>query len=144
RLPFVERIEPYHPFYRIDRELRDEVERAEAAGTTSAEQFRVNVRAFEWGPGGKNRIAERAGGFGARVADNPKNGQLLVLWVDPNQLKQIAALDDVMGIDRQHDPEDDMDLVRENSGANFLESTTGRCGQGVRGEVMDGGIEQTH
>ncbi len=144
RLPFVERIEPYHPFYRIDRELRDGVDRAEATGTTSAEQFRVNVLAFEWGPEGKNRIAEQAVSFGARVADNPEDGQLLELWVDQNQLKQIAALDDVMWIDRWHAPENDMNLVRENSGANFLESTTGRCGQGVRGEVMDGGIERTH
>src|SRR5262249_38147434 len=144
RMPFIQRIEPYHPFYRIDRELRDGVDRAETVGPADYTQFRVNVLAFEWGPEAKNRIAKQAVSIGARVADNPANGQLLELWVDQNQLKQIAALDDVMWIDRWQPAEDDMNLVREDSGANFLESTTGRCGQGGRGEVMDGGVERTH
>src|SRR5262249_8947438 len=144
RLPFIERIEPYHPYYRIDRELRDSVDRAEAAGSVDYTQFRVNVLAFEWGPEAKNRIAKQAVSIGARVADNPEDGQLLELWVDQNQLKQIAALDDVMWIDRWQPIEDDMNLVREDSGANYNERTYGWCGKGVRGEVMDGGIEQTH
>jgi hypothetical protein len=143
-LPFVERIEMYHPYYRLDRELRELVERAETAGVAATGQFRVNVLAFEWGPDAKNRIAEQAVSFGARVADNPSSGQLLELWVDQNQLKQTAALDDVMWIDRWSPPEEDMDLVRVDSGANFVEKITGRCGQGLRGEVMDGGIQQTH
>src|SRR5262249_23186675 len=133
QLPFVQRIEPYHAFYRIDRELRDGVERAERAGAAKSDQFRVNVLAFEWGPEGKNRIAEQAVSIGARVVDNPESGQLLELWVDLNQLRQIAAFDDVMWIDRWHPPESDMNLVREDSGANYNESTYGWCGQGVRG-----------
>jgi subtilisin family serine protease len=143
-LPFVQRIEMYHPYYRLDRELRELVERAETTGIADTAQFRVNVLAFEWGPDAKNHIAEQAVSLGARVSDNPSSGQLLELWVDQNQLKQTAALDDVMWIDRWSPPEEDMNLVREDSGANFLEKTTGRCGQGVRGEVMDGGIDQTH
>src|SRR6185436_19474140 len=38
----------------------------------------------------------------------------------------------------------DMDIVRQVSGADALESITGMTGQGVRGEVMDGGLRITH
>lgn len=37
-----------------------------------------------------------------------------------------------------------MDLVREDSGANFVEAGYGTCGQGVRGEVLDAGIQRDH
>ncbi len=47
-------------------------------------------------------------------------------------------------IDRWSAPENDMDLVREDSGANWVESNFNTCGQGVRGEVLDAGIQQNH
>jgi serine protease AprX len=49
-----------------------------------------------------------------------------------------------MWIDRWSAPENDMDLVRQDSGANWNETNFGICGQGVRGEVLDGGLESTH
>ena len=141
-MSFVQRIEPYHPAYRIDPGLRRWL--GPLAIRAGGQPRRVNVVAFEWGPAAKNRIAAFAQSIGARVAANPSSGQLLELWVNQNQLRQIAAHDDVSWVDSWSAPAEDMDLVRTDSGANFIENSFGFCGQGVRGEVMDGGVERTH
>ncbi|HEX9943028.1 MAG TPA: S8 family serine peptidase [Thermoanaerobaculia bacterium] len=138
-LEFVERVEPYHPYHRLEPGLRDWL----ASGSGPAE-MRVRVMAFEWGPEGKDRIRQAAEAEGARTALYYPSGHILELWVDRGQLQRLAAHDDVMWIDRWSAPETDMDLVRQDSGANFIETNFGTCGQGVRGEVLDGGLEATH
>jgi serine protease AprX len=138
-LDIVERVEPYHPSFRLEAELRDWL-----ASETGPAELRVRVQALEWGPEGKDRIVQAAEAEGARAALNVPEGHVLELWVTRDQLRQIAAHDDVMWIDRWSAPENDMDLVRTDSGANFIESSFGVCGQGVRGEVLDSGFETTH
>ena len=137
---FVERVETYHPWYRIGPELRGWIDdRGEIA-----DEMRVRVVAFEWGPEAKGRIAEAAQGLGARIAASWPSGHVLELWVTPDQLRQIAGHDDVMSIDRWTPPSSDMDLVREDAGVDFVEANLGYCGQGVRGEVMDSGFQLDH
>ncbi len=138
-LTFVERVEPYLPSYRLERALRDWL--AHGRGQT---ELRVRVVTFEWGLEAKERVVAVAEQLGARVAAKPESGQIVELVVDREQLRQLAAHDDVMWIDRWSAPENDMDLVRQDSGANWLETNFGICGLGVRGEVMDGGFETTH
>jgi hypothetical protein len=138
-LGFVERVEPYHPAYRLERGLRDW-----ALAASDRAPRRVNVMAFEWGPQGKERIREAAESMGARVAQWYPSGHILELWVTPAQLVQLAAHDDVMWIDPWSPPENDMDVARQDSGADWLEATHGICGTGVRGEVLDSGLLQTH
>jgi len=50
----------------------------------------------------------------------------------------------VLWIDRWTPAQTDMDIVREDSGANFIEDSYGYCGHGVRGEVLDTGIDPDH
>ncbi|HKH49421.1 MAG TPA: S8 family serine peptidase [Thermoanaerobaculia bacterium] len=138
-LDFVERVEPYHPGYRIEEELADWL-RSEAGPA----EFRVRSMAFEWGPDGKERIRQAAEADGARVATWFPSGHILELWVSRDQLRHLAAHDEVLWIDRWSAPENDMDLVRADSGANWSETNYNTCGQGVRGEVLDGGFESTH
>ncbi|HEV8580425.1 MAG TPA: S8 family serine peptidase [Thermoanaerobaculia bacterium] len=138
-LDFVERVEPYHPSYRLEAELRDWL-----ASENGPAEFRVRAMAFEWGPEGKERIRQAAEADGARVALDVPSGHILELWVNRGQLQRLAAHDDVLWIDRWSAPENDMDLVRQDSGANFIETNFGTCGQGVRGEVLDAGFETTH
>ena len=138
-LDFVERVEPYHPAHRLEPELRDW-----AASEAGPAQFRVRVMAFEWGPEGKGRIRQAAQADGAGVANNPPSGHVIELVVNRGQLRRLAAHDDVLWIDRWSAPENDMDQVRADTGANFIETNFGTCGQGVRGEVLDGGFESTH
>lgn len=137
-LEFVERVEPYHPAYRIERGLRD------WALVPTGRARRVNVLAFEWGPEGKKRILAAAQEWGARAAQWYPSGHILELWVDAAQLVKVAAHDDVMWIDPWSAPENDMDIARQDSGADWLETTHGICGTGVRGEVLDSGLRQDH
>lgn len=138
-LDIVERVEPYHPGYRLEDELAGWL-----GSETGPAEMRVRVMAFEWGPEGKERIRAAAEGDGARTALNTPSGHVIELYVDRGQLRRLAASDDVAWIDRWSAPENDMDLVRADSGANFIETNFGTCGQGVRGEVLDGGTEVTH
>ena len=139
QLDVVERVAPYHPAYRLEPSLRDWALAAE-----NREPRRVRVMAFEWGPAGKQRILADARLFGARLAAWAPSGHILELWVTPQQLLRLAAHDEVMWIDAWTPDGDDMDLVRTDSGANWLETTHGTCGQGVRGEVLDSGVQQDH
>jgi serine protease AprX len=132
-LEFVERVEPYHPWYRLEPALRQ-----------STHQERVRVVTFEWGPSAKERVIEAAETLGAEMAEYWPSGQILELWADPDQLRALAGHDDVLWIDRWSEPEHDMDIVRQDSGADWLEDSFGFCGQGVRGEVMDLGIQADH
>jgi serine protease AprX len=139
-LDMVERVEPYHPSYRIEDPLRRWLEDR----AVSRDRRRVHVMALEWGAKGKERIAEAAEHLGATVVEKFPSGHVIDLDVDRAQLRVIAALDDVMWVDRWTAPGDDMDLVRQDSGAAWLEATHGTCGQGVRGEVLDSGIQANH
>lgn len=138
-LDFVERVEPYHPAHRLEPELKDW-----ALAEGGPAEFRVRAMAFDWGPEGKERIRQAAEAEGASVAAFWPSGHVIELVVNRGQLRRLAAHDDVLWIDRWSAPENDMDLVRGDTGATFLETNFGTCGQGVRGEVLDGGFESTH
>ncbi|MGS2619991.1 hypothetical protein ACVCAH_36790, partial [Micromonospora sp. LZ34] len=60
------------------------------------------------------------------------------------QLDAVAALGEVLAIDAWAAPENDMANAREDGGASAIETARGYRGQGVRGEVMDGGLRATH
>jgi serine protease AprX len=142
RLEFVERVLPYHPAYRLEAGLREWALGAPHPSGSSIR--RVRVIAFERGPEAKSRIASVAAQAGASVVGDWPTGHVIELDVAREQLIRIAALDDVMWVDGWMPPESDMDLVREDSGTDWVEDNLGYCGQGVRGEVMDSGIETGH
>jgi hypothetical protein len=139
-LDFVQRVEPYHPSYRLEPALRDWLA---DPGLEPAERH-VRVQAFEWGPSGKRRIAAAALSAGAEVAEFWPSGHVIELVVDRDQLRAVAAHDDVLWIERWTDSGHDMDLVREDAGTDFVEAGFGYCGTGVRGEVLDIGIQEDH
>src|SRR5690606_37842114 len=60
-----------------------------------------------------------------------------------NQVRQMAHLPDVLFIDLWSEPENDMNIARQIGGANYIEPL-GFTGVGVRGEVLDSGVLQTH
>ncbi|HSF40200.1 MAG TPA: hypothetical protein VLT87_10425, partial [Thermoanaerobaculia bacterium] len=99
-LDIVERVEPYHPGYRLEDELA-----AWLGSETGPAEMRVRVMAFEWGPEGKDRIRVAAEGDGARTALNTPSGHVIELYVDRGQLRRLAASDDVAWIDRWSAPE---------------------------------------
>ncbi len=141
-LGFVARVEPFHPWFRVERELRTW---AGSASTSPADdERRVRVMAFEWGPEAKLRILEEAQSRGATLAEHWPSGHVLELFVSREQLRAVAGLDDVAWIDRWSPPDTDMNLVRQDAGTDWLESNFTWCGEGVRAEVMDNGIDELH
>ena len=139
KLAFVERVVPFHPGYRLEQDLLDWLD-----GDGAPEELRVNAMSFGWGAGPKSRLARSAEAAGARVAQWHPSGYTLELWVTRDQLRSLAANDEFAWANRWSPPEADMDLVREDSGANWIEGIDGFCGQGVRGEVLDWGIQADH
>ncbi|HEX6686634.1 MAG TPA: proprotein convertase P-domain-containing protein [Candidatus Limnocylindrales bacterium] len=87
-----------------------------------------------------NRI-EAAGGT---VQLASASQALIEATLDGAQLQAIAAEGAVLAIDQWSAPETDMNNAREDGGANLIEAARGYRGQGVRGEVMDGGLRTTH
>jgi len=138
-LAFVERILPFHPEYRLAQDLVEWLD-----GDGDPEELRINAMSFGRGAEPKSRLAGSAEAAGARVAQWYPSGRTLELWVTREQLRSLAARDDFAWANRWSPPENDMDLVREDSGANWIEGIDGYCGQGVRGEVLDWGIQADH
>jgi hypothetical protein len=146
-LDFVERVEPFHPAYRLEPALRGWLggSTLEAAVRDAAGRVRLNVMSFGWGETSKQRLAAAARSFGADVALWTPSGHILEMWVPRDGLAALAAHPDVAWIDRWSAPEVDMDQGRVDAGADWLEADSGLCGAtGVRGEVMDNGVQQTH
>jgi hypothetical protein len=139
-LDFVQRVEPYHPWYRLDDRLRRWLE----AEGDPAETRRVRAMALGWGAEAKARVIAGAEALGATVAEYWKSGHIVEVWVTRDQLRGLAAHDEVMWIDPWTEKETDMDLVRQDAGTDWIENNFGYCGQGVRGEVMDNGIQADH
>ncbi len=146
-LDFIERVEPFHPSYRLSWEVRDWLSGASAgpdADGSSDDRKDLRVTAFEWGPSGKERIVARARHLGAEVLSAWPNGYVVELRLTRDQARALAALDDVAWIDPKGVPGKDMDIVRQDNGLSWLESNYGYCGTGVRGEDLDAGFEDTH
>jgi hypothetical protein len=146
-LDFVERVEPFHPGYRVEPALRSWLDGAvlSPAVRDGRGWVRLNVLTFGWGQEGKKGLAADAPALGVEIARWIPSGQVLEMWVPRERLAALASHPDVAWIDRWSAPENDMDLGRVDSGADWLESGFGLCGgTGVRGEVMDAGIQQDH
>lgn len=137
-LPFVRWVGPYHASYRLEQELLDEL----ASGAAS-EPRRLHVQVMERGPEMKGRVAARVTAMGAEVVWLIDEGFRFDALLTNEQLKVVATWDEVLWIDRWSAPEEDMDKVRVDGGANYVEPL-GFNGAGVRGECMDGNVLASH
>ncbi|HHN73595.1 MAG TPA: hypothetical protein ENK10_00035 [Acidobacteria bacterium] len=138
-LDFVERVVPFHPWYRLSPEVQRWVRRAPP---DDRQPLRLTVAG--WGLEAKTLLAERARALGAQILALPDSGRVLEILADRAQLEVLARSDRLLWVDPWTPSETDMDLVREDSGRVWVENDAGTCGQGVRGEVLDSGFEETH
>ncbi|MGW4207710.1 S8 family serine peptidase [Lentzea sp. NPDC004789] len=81
---------------------------------------------------------------GGKVTVVSQDREHIMAVLDSGQAARLAKLPAVIAIDPVSAPETDMAISRESSGANYVEAAGGYRGQGVRGEVMDGGFRATH
>ena len=129
----------YPASYRLEAELLA----GWIEGTLPA-RARLRIQVLERGPDMKAVVAQRLLQLGATIDAMIPDGFVLEATLDPNQLAQVATWDEVLWIDRWSLPEDDMDKVRVDSGANYVESVAGFSGNGVRAECMDGNLDDSH
>ncbi len=137
-LPFVRWIGSFHGEYRVDglilKGLYD---------GTLASSARYNVVAFERGSVQKDLIAARIVEMGGSIDLKFPEGFRFEATLSPEMIVALAGMDEVAFIDLWGAPETDMDIARQISGANYIEPLGSPMfdGTGVRGEVMDGGIQ---
>jgi len=91
----------------------------------------------------KNEVADFITSIGGEVVLKTK-GRRMEAKLDQGQLQLVAAQPQVLAIDLWTPKEDDMNIVRDISGGNYLETVQGYTGQGVHAEVCDGGLRTTH
>lgn len=139
-MPFVRWIGRYEPAYKLEEFLTD----ALAENPRSLGNLRYNIMANERGLAKQDAIATRILGLGGIVHNKTPEGFRMEATLGGAELLELTQSEDILFIDRWSPPESDMDIVRNVGGANFIENTTGFTGQGVRAEVMDGGLRTTH
>jgi serine protease AprX len=139
-LPYVRWVGAYHPAYKLDAAVRLGLR----FGESLRPQRAYNVLVFEKGPDAKEITLDRAIALGAGVQNPDAGARLLELVLTPEQLQELVRLDVVQFADLWGAPEQDMDLAIQFGGGSFFHDTLGFSGQGVRGEVMDGGVRMTH
>lgn len=137
-LPFVRWVGDYTMADRVEAPL------LEAARAGKYEAARLHVQVFERGPEMKARVADRVRAVGGQVVWMIDEGFRFDAVLDSAQLAAVAAMDEVVWIDRWTPFEEDMGRVRVDGGADYVEGIAGYTGAGVRGEVMDGNVDVTH
>lgn len=137
-LPFVRWVGPFHPAYKLENELL----LAFRSGALNTRRYRIEVG--EWGPREKAVVAARIAALGGAVEPRIEEGYLLEATLTPAQALEVAHWSEVQGVERAGEPEQDMNNVRAVFGASYLETIAGFTGNGVRAEVMDGGLDTDH
>ena len=138
RLPYVRWMGQYQPAYRLEEYMLENLNDAWSAYPTQ----RYNIQVLDVTQ--KAILADKIASIGARV-DRPDAGKLLVeATLNPDQLFEVARWNEVLFIDRWGPYEEDMDVVREIGGANYIETVAGYDGSGVSGEAFDSGCTVNH
>lgn len=138
-LPFVRWVGPVHAAYKLEEEILDQL-----VFGAPVEARRYSIMNYERGVLAQDRVSAEINALGGLVHGSTPLGFRIEATLTLAQVLVIARLDDVMFIDRKGEVEPDMDIGREIGGANFLESTLGFTGQGVRAEVADTELNVNH
>ncbi|MBX3096204.1 MAG: S8 family serine peptidase [Fimbriimonadaceae bacterium] len=128
----------YEPAYRVEPETMANLR----AGRLGRNDYYIQV--FKPDANLKASIASQVLQLGGRVVENPNEGSLMLVSLTPQQVIEVAGINGVVYFDRRTEIGTDMDVVRNVSGANFMESIAGYTGQGVIAHVIDSGNRSTH
>ena len=128
---YVRWVGAYRPSYRLAPDLM-----------TMSGTAKVYVRAID--PAAKTALASRIRAAGGVVHDEGGTSPLVLATLSRAAIVALATDNNVEYVDRWQAPEADMDIAREISGSNFIEGIAGYTGAGIRAEVMDGNVLETH
>ena len=137
-LPYVRWIGPYHPAYRLEEFMIDNYENAQQM--YPLQRYNIQVNNVDK----KEILANKIENLGG-IVNKADAGKILVeATLTPEQLFEVARLDEVNFIDRWAEYEVDMDNGREIGGANYIETVGNYTGNDVRGEIFDTGVNPNH
>ena len=137
-LPYVRWVGPYHPAYRLEEFMLENLGNARQIYPL----LRYSIQVLS--PEQKSVVSGRIRGING-IVNNADAGKVLVeATLTPEQLFEVVRWDEVNFVDRWSPLEADMDIAREIGGANYIETMAGYNGSGVRGEVFDAGFNLAH
>ncbi len=139
--PYVRFVGEFHPGYRLSPEIRD----ALRAGVDDPTPTRFSIETFRAGEADQQKVMDRVVALGGTFRVVDLDGSRIEAHLPIGRIIDIARMNEVHYIDTDGGPaEHDMDIVRNIGGANFIETTLGFTGQGVRAEVFDSELRTTH
>ncbi len=139
-LTFVRWFGSFLPAFKVDPYFVNNIGTAETLFPILA----YNIRLFDHDQDQKDDVALRITQLGAEMMTANAGRHLISARLTPNQLIEVINWDEVSFVDAWGEYEKDMDIVREYSGANYVETIAGYTGAGVRAEVFDSGFNVTH
>ena len=141
QLSYVRWVGPFHVAYKLSESIRS----AFAVGLPESGTDRYSIEAFGRGPAEQEAVKALIEQAGGQVHFITKLGFRMEATLTPAQLLSVVRMNEVHYVHRWklEDPED-MDIVRQISGTNFVEGATGFSGEGVRGESFDSGFQINH
>ncbi|MCB8932581.1 MAG: S8 family serine peptidase [Fimbriimonadaceae bacterium] len=138
QLPYVRWVGPYQPAYRLDPDLRKQMEKGKLPTQ------RYNVQVYHYGLEEKQTAAQWIEAIGGKIDELGEPGYVFQATLTPGQLRAALLMNEVFWIDKWVPMEMDMNIARDFGGANYIEGVAGYTGQGVRAQVRDGGLRTTH
>jgi len=137
--PFVRWVGAYEPFYRASPGLMADLRDGDARTR------RFLLRTYLPGPDDKARLALEIRAVGGRVDVSNPGGYIVEATLTDAQALDLLPSNHLQWIDEWSAPQDDMDNGRIMAGADYVLGTPGVYdGTGVRAEVMDGNVLETH
>lgn len=134
-LSFVRSVGDYRPADKLD---------AGSAIAVLADRAQYLITLIDRNTRDQATVADRIRRVGGRLDNVSASGRHVLATLRPEHVTAVSQLPEVLAIGVLSAPEYDMNTSREASGANFVETAGGYRGQGVRGEVMDGGLRTSH
>ncbi len=127
----------YEPAYRLEPFLVQELVSGNPVPERKYNIVVVNKRTD------KPALVQGILALGGKVEDMHEGGLLLTVSLDMQGLLGAARLDEVLWIDRWTPDEIDMNNARIQGGGNYVETSGGYTGSGIRGHVYEG-VESNH
>ena len=137
RLPGVRWVGWYHPGYRIMPELLVDFPAIRTAAERRYNIVLVNKHTD------KPRLIDAVERLGGTVTHEQPGSLLLEVVLTGRQLLAVARLDEVLWVEAWTPTEVDMDNVRTQTGAVYIEAVAGYTGQQVTGHVYEG-LQSNH
>jgi hypothetical protein len=127
-LSFVRSVAPYHPAYRLEESLLDEL----SQGVSSPEERLYSIMLLRRGPAGHEPVVERLAELGKEAYGMCPECIRLEAFLTLDELLEIVQMNEIAFIDLPGEIEFAVNNARQVCGANHIESLAGYRGTGFK------------